>query len=92
MTVSSRFPTERKTDMISFQVYVPAYAGAYVEGTCLSTDTLPIVGFVTGSKMKILDAEAGTITEAMYDTESMSWIDLVTEEAAPEDADAEDDT
>ena len=70
--------------MISFQVYVPSYAGAYVEGTCLSTDTLPVVGFVTGSKMKILDAEAGTVTEAMYDTESMSWINLVTEEVTPD--------
>lgn len=63
--------------MVTFLKTAPAAGGMYVEGFALSTDTLPIEGIVNGSKMEVLDASTGALTEYRYNATGGAWVAVV---------------
>ena len=67
--------------MISYQVYTPAFAGAYIEATCTDIDEMPVTGIVVGSKAHEFDPSTGVVTEYMYDPSSMAWVEVVQAES-----------
>lgn len=67
--------------MVTILKSVPAAGGAYVEGFALSSDTLPIAGITNGSKMEVLDASTGVLSEYRYNQAGGAWV-AITEPAA----------
>ena len=46
---------------------------------------MPVVGIVVGSKAHEFDASTGVVTEYMYDTASMDWVEIVAADASSDD-------
>ena len=65
--------------MITFLKTLDTAGGKYVEGFCTSDDleNLPIMGICNGSKMEVLDAEAGTLAEYRYNATGGAWVEIV---------------
>lgn len=71
--------------MVTILKSVPAAGGAYVEGFALSSDTLPIAGITNGSKMEVLDASTGLLSEYRYNQAGGAWVAIT--EPTPETPD-----
>ena len=69
--------------MVSFINTIQTFTGQYVEGFCLSTDTKPTDGIANGSKMEVLNAGTGVITEYRFNEAAGAWVEIV---AASDDA------
>lgn len=71
--------------MVTIIKSIPAISGAYVEGFALSSDTLPADSVMNGSKMEVLDASTGVLTEYRYNQAAGAWVEIT--EPAPETPD-----
>ena len=61
--------------MVSYNVYKPTSGGAYVEGVCLTTDTMPVAGIANGSILFAVDPEDGGTIRYMFDQSTASWVE-----------------
>lgn len=61
--------------MVSYNVYKPTSGGAYVEGVCLTTDTMPVTGIANGSILFAVDPEDGGTIRYMFDQSTASWVE-----------------
>ena len=61
--------------MVSFNVYKSTSSGIYVEGVCLTSDTMPVAGIANGSILFAVDPSDGGMIRYMFNQSSASWVE-----------------